>query len=161
MLRDHEWMGARAMNEVLYVLYDRYCVMCTGTVDKLRAMRMPRAELRYIPLQELESESPPDVPGRSSLRIEELYAKLHVIDSGGHVFAGADGVVRIMRTLPSLRWLAWCYAVPGARIAADALYRYVAKRRYDWFGRADEGCANGACALPAMPHASNGRKEQE
>jgi predicted DCC family thiol-disulfide oxidoreductase YuxK len=149
------------MNEVLYVLYDRECVLCTGTVDKLRAMHMPRTELRYIPLQELESSSPPYVPGRSALRIEDLYAKLHVVDADGRAFAGADGIVRIMRTMPSLRWLAWCYAIPGARWAADALYRYIAKRRYDWFGKTEEGCANGACALPARPHSSDGRKEQE
>src|SRR5690606_31203779 len=115
-----------AKREVLYVLYDLECALCTGTVEKLRTMPA-RAELRYVPLQELESEAPPDVPGRDGLRMDRLYEKLHVVDGAGRAFAGADAIVRIMRTMPMLRWLAWCYAIPGARAIADMLYRYVAR----------------------------------
>ena len=149
------------MKEVLYVLYDRECALCTGTVDRLRAMPKLRAELRYVPLQELESANPPEVPGRDRLSMADLYAKLHVVDASGQAFAGADGIVRIMRTMPRLRWLAWCYAIPGARPIADGLYRYVARRRYDWFGKTDQGCADGACALPVRPQSSNGGKEAQ
>jgi len=146
------------MKDILYVLYDQECVLCTGTVERLRTMPV-RAELRYVPLQELESDSPPDVPGRSGLRMEQLYEKLHVVDGTGRAFAGADAIVRIMRTMPMLRWLAWCYAIPGARTIADRLYRYVARRRYDWFGKTDQGCASGACALPVKPQSTSGGNE--
>ncbi|HUC91329.1 MAG TPA: DUF393 domain-containing protein [Paenibacillus sp.] len=137
--------------EKLYVLYDAHCVMCAGTVKRLQALKGIRAELQYVPLQSLAEGGAPDIPGRDKLDIEALYAKLHVVDGAGDVFAGADGVVRMMRALPGLRPVAWLYRIPGMRKAADGLYRFIANRRYDWFGRTDEGCADGACRLQEPP----------
>jgi predicted DCC family thiol-disulfide oxidoreductase YuxK len=136
--------------ETLYVLYDRNCVLCTGTVRKLQALPS-NAELRFVSVQELLEDGTEArvIPLRQLPDAEALYEKMHVVDGGGAVYAGADGVVRIMRTMPRLRWAAWLYAVPGMKRAADAVYRLIAKRRYEWFGRTDEGCANGVCRIPA------------
>ncbi|WP_181438793.1 thiol-disulfide oxidoreductase DCC family protein [Paenibacillus sambharensis] len=133
--------------ETLYVLYDRTCVLCSETVARLKQLHAS-AELVYVPLQSLDEPVAPKVPGAASLDREALLEKLHVVDAAGGVYAGADGIVRIMRTVRGLRQLAWLYRIPGMRLLADAVYRYVARRRYDWFGRADEGCAGGACAIP-------------
>ncbi|EXX85538.1 hypothetical protein BG53_08240 [Paenibacillus darwinianus] len=134
--------------ETLYVVYDAYCILCTGTVKRLQAFKPKRAELIYVTLQSLADGGAPDIPGRDNLDQQTLYAKLHVVDRDGRLFAGADGVVRIMHVLPGFRLVAWLYRIPGMRRAADRLYRLIANRRYDWFGKTDEGCADGACRLP-------------
>lgn len=140
--------------ETLCVVYDAECALCTRAVRQLAAVRGARAELRFLPLQALEAgaddergRSVPDLPDLTRLDPDALRAQLHVVQTDGAVFAGAEAVVRIMRELPGWRLLSWLYRVPGLKRAADAAYRYAARRRYDWFGKADEGCADGACAL--------------
>jgi len=148
--------------ETLYVVYDAECALCAGAVRQLSAVRGARAELRFVPLQALEEKITAEASGNRdrghaalagvpapAARLEPgaLRAQLHVVQSDGAVFAGAEAVVRIMRELPGWRLLSWLYRVPGLRGIADAAYRLIAKRRYDWFGKADEGCASGACAL--------------
>ena len=146
--------------ETLHIVYDAECALCAGAVRQLSAVRGARAELRFVPLQALEAKldgiwdhatpEPNGWPDRlNRLDPDALRAQLHVVQADGAVFAGAEAVVRIMRELPGWRRLSWLYRVPGMKRAADAVYRYVARRRYDWFGKADEGCQAGACALHA------------
>ena len=131
--------------ERLYVLYDGTCNLGLASVKRLKGLRSS-ADLRFASVQSLE-ESPGLVPIPLNLTREQLLTKLHVVEPSGACYAGADGIVRILRTVGGLRLLAPLYRIPGMRKAADALYRYIAARRYDWFGKADEGCANGACSL--------------
>ena len=144
--------------ETLYVVYDAECELCTGAVRQLTGVRGTRAELRFVPLQALENEREREAPDPSGLpespaRLDPdaLRDKLHVVQADGAVFAGAEAIVRIMRELPGWRMLSGIYRVPGMKRAADAAYRYVARRRYDWFGKADEGCRSGACGLSGRP----------
>jgi len=141
--------------DTLHVVYDAECALCTRAVRQFEAVRGARAELRFVPLQELErrmkaprGRDPAGLP-ETLFRLDPaaLRAQLHVVQADGAVFAGAEAVVRIMRELPRWRLLSGLYRVPGMKRIADAAYRYVARRRYDWFGRADDGCADGACAL--------------
>ncbi|CAM4366031.1 thiol-disulfide oxidoreductase DCC family protein [Paenibacillus tarimensis] len=154
-------MGTTGVSkETLYVLFDNTCMLCKQTVARLKQLHSA-AELVYVPLQLLDEPDAPEVPGAASLNREALLEKLHVVDMSGRIYAGADGIVRIMRTLRGLRRLAWLYRLPGMRLLADAVYRYVAKRRYDWFGRADEGCAGGACSLPRRDDIQDGKGMRE
>lgn len=145
----------RNRRETLIVLYDAECALCIRAIGQLADIRGARAELRFVPLQALEAGAE-DVRIRAHLDLPEplkrlepdkIRSQMHVVQSDGVVFAGAEAVVRIMRELPGWRLMAWMYRVPGLKQAADAAYRYVARRRYDWFGKADEGCAGGSCAL--------------
>jgi predicted DCC family thiol-disulfide oxidoreductase YuxK len=53
---------------------------------------------------------------------------------GGHVFDRSTAVLRVLRELGGRwRWIARLELVP--RVLRDALYRWVAGRRYRWFGR--------------------------
>jgi predicted DCC family thiol-disulfide oxidoreductase YuxK len=166
---------ARSRRERLHIVYDAECALCTRAVRQLSAVRGARAEFRFVPLQELEKRmkaeacggreraaAEPDALPETLNRLDPgaLRAQLHVVQADGAVFAGAEAVVRIMRELPRWRLLSGLYRVPGMKRAADAAYRYVARRRYDWFGKADEGCAAGACALPPAAGAGH-RKTKE
>lgn len=129
------------MEEKLTVLYDDTCVLCRRTVDTLSKLRTT-AKLVLLPLQ---SATPAMLP--AGFAREELLAQLHVIDEGGRIYRGADAVVRIMRSVPSLRFVAPLYRIPGMKPLADFLYRFVAKHRYRLFGQVGDDCASGSCQL--------------
>ncbi|AJY76084.1 hypothetical protein VN24_17860 [Paenibacillus beijingensis] len=139
--------GLEQKEDVLFVLYDEHCSLCTSSVNGLKRLQSS-ADLRYIPLQSMSGDDAPHVPGFSGIGMEALYEKLHVADERGRLYAGADGVIRIMKTVPGLRWIGFLYGIPGMSRFGDAVYRFIAKRRYEWFGRTDTGCANGACSIP-------------
>ncbi|MBW7457601.1 thiol-disulfide oxidoreductase DCC family protein [Paenibacillus sepulcri] len=142
-------MGKRVKEnegERLIVLYDGVCNLCLTSVRRMKELRSS-ADLRFISIQSLE-ESEEEIASIQSFPREQLLSRLHVIDQGGAVYAGADGIVRILRTVRNLKWVALLYRIPGMRGMADYLYRYIAARRYDWFGKADDGCTNGSCTLP-------------
>lgn len=132
--------------EKLYVLYDGVCNLCLASVRRLKELPSS-AELHYAAVQSL-ADSAALIPAAASIPQEQLLSKIHVVDADGNVFAGADGIVRIMRTVRGFQWLAVLYRIPGMGAIANALYRYIASRRYDWFGKTDESCHSGACSLP-------------
>lgn len=132
--------------EKLIVLYDGECQLCLASVRRLKEMQST-AILRFIPVQSLE-ETYETIPELSAVTEEQLLTKMHVVEMDGTLHAGAAGIVRILRTVKGFRWLAPLYSVPGLRGMADLLYRVIASKRYDWFGKADESCHEGACALP-------------
>lgn len=95
-----------------------------------------------------ESDQPDLVPGMEQVSDEQLREKLHVMDEHGQIYAGADGVIRIMRTLAGFGPLTAIYAIPGMKPIGDAMYRFVAKHRYDWFGKVEQSCSADSCHLP-------------
>ena len=133
--------------EQLTVLYDGNCRLCMATVERLRGIGS-RASLRFISLQELDGRDAPAMPAIGDIPQERLMERMHAIDGEGRVYAGSDAVVRILRTVPYFGFAGWLYRLPGMSRLGDAVYRYVARRRYDWFGRTDEGCSSGSCELP-------------
>lgn len=126
--------------EKLILLYDAHCNLCVNSVKTLQ--RLPsRATLEFIPLQ--EAELPKLLPQAS---IEQLQSELHVIDENGEVFKGADAIISIVRTVRSLSWLASLYRVPLFRPVAQVMYRWIAKHRYQLFGK-QEDCNSGSCEI--------------
>ncbi|SEM68401.1 thiol-disulfide oxidoreductase DCC family protein [Paenibacillus sp. OV219] len=132
--------------EKLIVLYDGECILCLASVKRLKELQSS-AIVRFIAVQAL-GETYETIPGLDHVTTEQLLSKIHVVEMDGTLHAGAAGIVRILRTTRGLRWLAWLYRVPGLHSAADGLYRIIAAKRYDWFGKADQSCHEGACSLP-------------
>lgn len=117
------------------VFFDGVCGLCNGTVDWLLA-RDRRARLRFAPLQgetarRLLGELPEDALEWTFLLRDG--AGTHersdaVLGALQHV-GGPWSLIRVLRLVP--------------RALRDAVYRFVARRRYRWFGRRD------ACRLPS------------
>jgi predicted DCC family thiol-disulfide oxidoreductase YuxK len=112
------------------VLFDGVCNLCSGVVAFL--IRHDRASrFRFAPLQ---SELGRALQVRHGLDPDALDTFVLVDDAGAH--ARSTAVLRILRELPApWRWLWPLVAVP--RPLRDALYGFVARRRYRWFGRRD------------------------
>jgi predicted DCC family thiol-disulfide oxidoreductase YuxK len=142
--------------ERLFVIYDGHCNLCLASVTKLKELNS-KADLQFVQIQQLEAAGEAErlVPNQGQLKLSELYEKMHVSDESGQLFAGADGVVRVLRTVKGLRWLAAFYRIPGMRPIADRMYRYIANRRYEWFGRAEQSCSMNGCELPQSREENN------
>ncbi|MGG4146994.1 DUF393 domain-containing protein [Paenibacillus algorifonticola] len=130
--------------EKLFVVYDGECNLCIATVARLKELPS-RAHLQFVQIQQLEEPGTVSVPGIQKVSTQQLYEKMHVADSNGMLYAGADGVIRVLRTVKGLGALALLYRIPGMRRIADAIYRIIAGRRYEWFGRTEQSCSVDGC----------------
>ena len=136
------------MDQKLTVLYDAECSLCCQTVaalEKLRARTRLNGELSMVSLQEAREE---DLPFGVSK--DQLLSELHVVDGTGKVYKGADGIIEIMKTIPSLVWIARVYRIPGMRGMAAKLYRWMARYRYRLFGK-QGSCSTGSCRINRPP----------
>jgi len=107
----------------LTVLFDAECGFCAHTVMVLHRLdRFHR--LTFLPLQEAASVLP-DAPSR-----ERLATTLHVRDADGGWLHGGAACLRIAAALPLLAPLALVGRLPLAALAADRLYRVVARNRH-------------------------------
>jgi len=111
------------------VFFDGVCVLCNGFVDRiLRADREGR--LCFAPLQgETAAKLLTRLP-----RDAEAWSVIYLDPQGVH--EESDAVLAICRRLGG-----W-WRIPGLlgfvpKAWRDALYRGVARRRYDWFGRSE------------------------
>ena len=60
--------------------------------------------------------------------------------ASGQAYVKSEAALRIARELPYWQWTWVLHFVP--RVIRDAIYDFVARNRYRWFGRRD------ACMLP-------------
>ncbi|MEX2416679.1 MAG: DUF393 domain-containing protein [Paenibacillaceae bacterium] len=126
----------------LIIIYDGHCVLCTRTVARLIKLRTT-VDIDSIPLQDERTVSL--LP--YGYNRDQLDKEIHVVDmSNGHIIRGADAIVYVMTKLPSLRFVSIMYHIPGMKRLASCIYQWIAKRRYDLFGKMDE-CDSGYCRM--------------
>jgi predicted DCC family thiol-disulfide oxidoreductase YuxK len=123
----------RATPQNAVLLFDGVCNLCNGWVRFVIA-RDTRAVFRFAPLQ---SPAGVRLAGHSAAQALESMVLLHK----GKTYVGSAAVLRTLALLgPPWGLLKYLLAVP--RPVRDAVYRFVAARRYRWFGRLE------ACRLP-------------
>lgn len=125
------------MHTCAVILFDGECNMCIGAVRFVSA-RDRAGRFRFASLQSeagrreclrLGVEAPIDIPDSI------------VVTAACHAWVRSDAVIEIARRLP---W-PWRAALLLRAIPApirDSAYRWVARRRYRWWGKADR------CAVP-------------
>jgi predicted DCC family thiol-disulfide oxidoreductase YuxK len=115
------------------VLFDGVCNLCNATVNFL-IDRDPPGRLRFAALQ---SNAAKNMLGALGASLPEGPPESILLVEGGHIYQGSTAALRIARHLanPGWRLAAALLAVP--RPLRDAVYRWIAKNRYGWFGRAD------------------------
>lgn len=128
--------GARPRPDHPVILFDGVCGLCNRWVDFV-LRRDDEARFRFAALQ---SDA-----GRRALRRAGLppdfAASIVLVDADG-VWMRSAAALRILRGLGAP--YAWLYAlVLVPRPVRDAVYRWIARNRYDWFGRRAE------CRLPS------------
>lgn len=117
------------------VLFDGQCNLCNGTVRFL-VPRDPQANLR---LSALQSQAGQRLLKKFNLSTDAL--DTFILIDGEHCYQKSGGALRVTRYLrfpwPLLRVF---LLVPA--FLRDVVYDFVARNRYDWFGRLDH------CPLP-------------
>jgi len=117
-------------------LYDGQCEICQAYVGWMllldRQGKVEAVPLETAHLQKLH----PD------LKLEECLRELHVVEPGGVIRKGWDGVARLARMFPATWLIGALGAVPPFRWLGSVAYRFVARNRY-----ALSKCRGGACGV--------------
>ena len=119
------------------VLFDGVCNLCSAWV-RFVVDRDPAGRFRFASLQ---SPLGRRLLGVHGLAVPEGDPSSIVLLEGGRVYQQSSAVLRVWAQLASpLRWLSVLRLVP--RPLRDLVYRFVARNRYRWFGKAE------ACLVP-------------
>ena len=123
------------MGEPPIVLFDGVCNLCNGSVQFL-LKRDREGRFRFASLQ---SDAGRRLMAEHGLAVDSLSSVLLI--EGGRVWQESSAALRIARHLPGAWKLLWIFAaVP--RPLRDAVYRWIARNRYRWFGKTE------TCWLP-------------
>ncbi len=118
------------------VLFDGVCNLCNGFVNFL-IDRDPRERLVFAALQ---SDA-----GRRLLAdagLPEGSLQSVVVIDGGRTFTRSSGALRILRRLGGFWSVLALPALAVPRPIRDAVYGWIARKRYGWFGRQE------TCRIP-------------
>lgn len=121
------------------VLFDGVCNLCNGLVQFI-IRRDPAGRFRFAALQSAAGQALLATYGLPPLAASQAPDSVMLV-SEGRVYSHSAAVLRITR---ELGW-PWRLAAVGGLLPLawrDALYRYVARHRYRWFGR------QASCMLP-------------
>ena len=117
-------MNGKTEHEAI-LFFDGYCGLCNASVQFV-LQHEKSAQLTFAALQ-------------SSFATERLRALQPLPDSlvlyaNGIYYTESDAALRLCKYMKwYLRWLLVFLVVP--RIVRNGVYRWVAKKRYNWFGR--------------------------
>lgn len=119
--------GVRTQDPI--IVFDTDCVLCSGGVAFVLAHERGR-RLRFAGAWSAEGLALAERHGFSRLQLDETF--LLITDRG--VLTRSDAGLEVLRHMKApWRWLAMLRLVP--RPLRDRVYRFVARRRYRWFGR--------------------------
>ncbi|MBP9146908.1 MAG: thiol-disulfide oxidoreductase DCC family protein [Thermoanaerobaculia bacterium] len=117
------------------VLFDGVCNLCNGSVQFL-LRRDRQRRFRFAALQSAAGRALLEQYGLSTQTLETI-----VVLEGGQARVRSDAALHLARRLP-WPWPALAVFRILPRPLRDALYTFVARHRYRWFGRTE------SCMLP-------------
>ena len=131
---DPAWLPARARNRVT-LAYDGECLMCSGFIRFLAAEDRGRL-LGFVTLQSKAGDE-------MRKRAGESHLSSMVVERDGEVFSKSGAFLVLLSALGGhWRVLSLFGSIIPKRLR-DGVYLFVAKRRYQWFGKQT------MCALPS------------
>jgi len=116
------------------ILFDGVCVLCSRGW-RFVSKRDRRGDFRYVPIQLAEGR-----PLAEQLGIDPDRPDSFAFIATGQAYVKSEAALRIARELPHWQWTWVFHFIP--RLIRDAIYDFIARNRYGWFGRRD------ACILP-------------
>jgi predicted DCC family thiol-disulfide oxidoreductase YuxK len=123
------------------VLFDGVCNLCNTFVDFI-IRRDPEGVYRFASLQsDLGQEK------ITRCQIKETNSDSVILIESGKCFIKSTAALRIIRHLRS-PWPMWYVFIIIPRMLRDPIYDYVARNRYQWFGKRD------TCRLPTLEERS-------
>lgn len=120
------------------MIYDGECRFCIASQKLLR--RFVGWRLQTLPLQNERA-----LHLHAELTAESAQSRLHLV-SGEKLFGGMEAVVQTLALRPVGK-IALIYYLPPLRRVLDAIYAWIARHRYQIFGRVVGGCEDGVCQI--------------
>jgi len=118
------------------LLFDGVCNLCNGSVQFI-IERDPEARFRFASLQSEEGQA---LLNRFESRPADLSSVVLVQE--GRLYARSEAALRVARQL-SGGWPLLYALIVVPRPIRDAVYNWIARNRYRWFGKKD------ACMIPS------------
>jgi predicted DCC family thiol-disulfide oxidoreductase YuxK len=122
-----------------HIFYDGTCGLCHRSKAWLEA-RDVRGVFRFV-----DSRDPAAMGHHPEVTAKEAEGQIVVVSPGGEKRGGYDGIIMLMREMKGWRIVRPALAVWGIRGVGRRVYRWVAKRRHQFFGRV--ACESGACRI--------------
>lgn len=113
------------------MFFDGVCNLCNGAVNFI-IDRDPDAYFRFAPLQSDVAEQYLSARDEGGSNLSTI-----VLAESGTVYVRSTAALRIARQL-SGPWPLLFGAIAVPRPLRDAVYDWVARHRYDWFGQRDQ-----------------------
>ena len=110
------------------VLFDGVCNLCNDSVDFILS-RDPAGYFRFAPLQ-----SEPAKPLLARCKLPSSFLDNIVLVENGECHVRSTAALRIARRL-AWPWPLFYAAIVIPRPLRDAIYDWVARNRYRWFGK--------------------------
>ena len=121
------------------VLFDGVCNLCNGTVNYV-IDHDPEGIFRFGSLQSAEARPYLERCGIEAPDEDQAHGSIVLVE-GDRCYTRSTAALRIAQRLNGAARLLYG-AIVLPRFLRDAVYDWIAARRYDWFGRRD------ACRLP-------------
>ena len=121
--------------EYAVILFDGVCNMCNASVNYVMD-HDPQERFRFASLQ---SEVGHQLASEHGIDASELSSM--VLMEQGKAYVRSTAVLKVCRRLRGPAKLLWPFVLLPSTLR-DPFYRFVANRRYKWFGKKD------ACRLP-------------
>jgi predicted DCC family thiol-disulfide oxidoreductase YuxK len=120
-MEQHQHRVAHPPADRPVILYDGSCGFCLRWIARCR--KLFGEDISYVTSAEGGAQFP-EIPA------EALDRAMHLVETDGRVYAGADAVARALARRPGHGWVFWCYAhVPGLAWLARKGYTVVARNR--------------------------------
>lgn len=118
------------------LLFDGVCNLCNGIVRFVIRRDPPPAQMRFAALQ---SDAGRRLLGEHGLPSDRL--DTFVLIERGRAYQRSTAALRTLRRI-GLPWSLLYPLIVVPRLLRDAVYDWIARHRYGWFGRRD------ACVVP-------------
>lgn len=117
------------------ILFDGVCNLCNGSVLFI-IKRDPKARFRFASLQSAYGESFLKKHGLSTKEYDSI-----ILIDGGRLYTQSSAALRIAKRLGGA-WPLLYIGMMVPKFLRDAIYNFIAKNRYRWFGKKE------ACMIP-------------
>jgi predicted DCC family thiol-disulfide oxidoreductase YuxK len=117
------------------IIFDGVCNYCCGTVNFI-IKRDPRGIFRFAPFQSAAAER---ILGKYNYPATKLDS--FVLIENDKLYTKSEAGLRVQKLLGGIYSLLYAFILVPAPIR-DAVYDYIARNRYRWFGKKDE------CMIP-------------
>ena len=118
------------------VIFDGVCNYCCGVVNSI-IRKDPGGVFRFVPFQ---SEAARRILKRYNYPADTLDS--FVLIDEGKLYTKSEAGLRVQKLLGGMHKLLYAFILVPAPVR-DAVYDYIARNRYKWYGKKDE------CMIPS------------